>query len=162
MAPFVCLHLCLTLYLSLSCCLKIDNACSALVYGCVSWVCQVSDRKHSKQWWAEISMCGGVVSSFLPSVDMDMREIYFSWDPDPKGTIYISGGTQTMTFGQGRRSIFSVRPLPKHQPQPFRATGLSPFIVVKAVKISITDSLSFYSLTSFPVPPLDLTLSCSA
>lgn len=82
-----------------------------------------------------------------------MGEISISWDPDPIGTIYIPDGTQTMTFGLGRGAICSTVSLLRHQPQPFRASDLSPFLVVSAVKISITSSLSFYSLASFPASP---------
>lgn len=58
-----------------------------------------------------------------------------------------------MTFGLGRGAICSAGSHPRHHVQAFRASDLSPFIVVSAVKISITSSLSFYSLASFPASP---------
>lgn len=68
-----------------------------------------------------------------------------------------------MTFGLGRGAICSAGSLPRHHPQPFRASDLSPFLVVSAVKISITSSLSFYCLASFPASPsLLIILSHSA
>lgn len=73
-----------------------------------------------------------------------------SW---PHRTYLYSDGTQTMTFGLGRGSICSAGSHPRHHVQAFRASDLSPFIVVSAVKISITSSLSFYSLASFPASP---------
>ena len=84
---------------------------------------------------------------------MDMGEISISRDPDPIGTIYIPDGTQTMTFGLSRGAICSAGSLPRHQPQPLRASDLGPFLAVSAVKISTTSSLSFYSLASFPASP---------
>lgn len=58
-----------------------------------------------------------------------------------------------MTFGQGRGAICSPGSFPRLQPQPFKVSDFSPFLVMSAVKISITSSLSFYSLASFPASP---------
>lgn len=84
-----------------------------------------------------------------------MREISISWDPDPIGTIHIPDGTLTMMLGQDWDAICRDGSFPRHQPQPFRASDLSPFLVVSAVKISITSSLSLYRLASFPASPFN-------
>lgn len=76
---------------------------------------------------------------------MDMREISISWDPDPRGTICTPDGTQTMTFGQDRGGgyLYSRGTSEASVPNLFGASDLSPFLVMSAVKISITSSLSF-------------------
>lgn len=79
-----------------------------------------------------------------------MREISISWDPDPIGTIYIQTELEQWRLDCAG-GLFVV---PGH----IRGIGSmlsgpqtsSPFLEVSAVKISITSSLSFYNLASFP------------
>lgn len=70
-----------------------------------------------------------------------------SW---PHRNYLYSDGTQTMTFGLCRGAICSAGSHPRHRVLAFRASDLSPFLVVSPVKISITSSLSLYNLASFP------------
>lgn len=81
---------------------------------------------------------------------MDTKERSISWDPDPAGLSIFRGNSNNKVWIEPGGGYLECQVISEASAP---SSDLSPFLVMSAEKISITSSLSFYSLASFPASP---------